>query len=706
MELFEFAESVLYGTSLAAKLVAPHSLTDVQKRDALRVVPNLPGRPLELQIVDTRIPGAQSFPKAWELEKETKRGEVFHFFANHELLALETMALVLLKFPNAPKSFRRGIAQTMRDEQRHLEIYLSHMSRLGVDVGSVQLGGYFWNALRDLQSPYEFVLKMGLTFEQANLDFALYFEMLFDEMGDSQSAAAMREVYTDEIRHVRHSLQWFRAWKPASQSDWEAFASSLQFPLSPSRAKGTIYSCEAREAVGFDNEFIAELRLFNQSKGRPPRVFVYNPAQELEVGLNGTSFTQSKLHQEIAADLESLLVLLASPDDVLALRNRLSPTLRSRLAALQIEIPQVVVYDERRRCINWERGRKIDSLVPWGCSPSMDALSRQLRQMADPASCSGMLCQKNRDYPFRKFVSKSFVSSARALVNESLLAQSGNSATELSCDQLASSIKIARSIEEVFAAARLFFQWAERFVILKAPFGSSGQNQLRIERGGLDENQLYWIRRVLNQYGEMVVEPWRKIEAEFSIQAQVLHDKQIVVHGTVRNVCSPHGQYLASVAGKSMYDLPLDVRRYIFECQYGESLDRAAHEVGKFLAEQNYVGSFGIDSYIFRHCDGRLDVNLLGELNLRHTMGRIALELKKRSQAGRSVVLSLASIERARTALVLEHCEFSRSGSNTLISKGLFALSDLAAARKIVPLGWVGLERHVSEFLHSLHARF
>ncbi len=50
-----------------------------------------------------------SFPGLHELEQVEAHGRAMHFFANHELLALELMALVLLRFPEAPPSYRMGL---------------------------------------------------------------------------------------------------------------------------------------------------------------------------------------------------------------------------------------------------------------------------------------------------------------------------------------------------------------------------------------------------------------------------------------------------------------------------------------------------------------------------------------------------------------------------------------------------------------------
>ena len=70
------------------------------------------------------------------LENEYARGQLLHFLANHELLATELMALVLLKFPEAPRAFRQGILVTLQEEQEHTRMYMRRMKECGVELGS------------------------------------------------------------------------------------------------------------------------------------------------------------------------------------------------------------------------------------------------------------------------------------------------------------------------------------------------------------------------------------------------------------------------------------------------------------------------------------------------------------------------------------------------------------------------------------------
>src|SRR6185503_13539838 len=257
MELREFAERVLFATTLDDKLSCPASITDERPGAAL-VAPGAPGRPAELRFKEQGR-GKGDFPGAHRLEGERERGLLLHFFANHELLAAELMALVLLRFPEAPAAFRRGVWRTLQDEQAHTRLYLDRMRACGIRFGDIPVSGYFWRAISAMNSPLDYVTGLSLTFEQANLDFCQHFARCFRAAGDAQTAGLLERIYQDEISHVAYGLKWFRRWKNPALSDWEAFRGQLRFPLSPSRAKGVGLDVEGRRAAGLAPAFIDDL---------------------------------------------------------------------------------------------------------------------------------------------------------------------------------------------------------------------------------------------------------------------------------------------------------------------------------------------------------------------------------------------------------------------------------------------------------------
>jgi uncharacterized ferritin-like protein (DUF455 family) len=173
------------------------------------MLPATPGRPHALRF-PTASPGVP-FPR--DLTTAEARGVVLHFFANHELLALELMALGILRFAAAPPAFLAGLATVMVDEQRHLAGYLARMEACGVPLGSVPVNRFFWDALAPVEEPLRFVAGLSLTFEQANLDFAHHYARAFRQVGDEDTAAILDGVLQDELRHVRHGLGWFDRWR-------------------------------------------------------------------------------------------------------------------------------------------------------------------------------------------------------------------------------------------------------------------------------------------------------------------------------------------------------------------------------------------------------------------------------------------------------------------------------------------------------------
>ena len=188
MDVVEFAERVVFSTNLEAKLSPPSDVDAFEQRQVSRLLsePAIPGRPVDLRIDSDS--SAATVPSIADLEKSENRGKLLHFLANHELLATELMALVLLKFPEAPEAFRRGVLETLVEEQRHTRMYLRRMVECGVEFGSFPLSGHFWRVVAPMRNPMDFVSKLSLTFEQANLDYSLYFANVFQQIGDAKTA--------------------------------------------------------------------------------------------------------------------------------------------------------------------------------------------------------------------------------------------------------------------------------------------------------------------------------------------------------------------------------------------------------------------------------------------------------------------------------------------------------------------------------------
>lgn len=259
MELHDFAHQILFSGGLEDKLLDRHVIDWKNTRlDYEGVgVPDLPGRNSLLAITEAQ----SKFPKTNTLHLKERRGAALHFFANHELLAIEMLAAALCYFPcknEEDLSFKKTLVSTLGDEQKHFILYQKRMQDFGVSFGDYHLNDFFWKYMRKVDSRERFLSVLALTFESANLDFSRYYEEIFREVGDDETANIMAEVYKDEISHVAVGAHWLKKWRMDADL-WDYYVSNLPDLLTPARAKGVIFDKEGRLKAGLDEEFVARL---------------------------------------------------------------------------------------------------------------------------------------------------------------------------------------------------------------------------------------------------------------------------------------------------------------------------------------------------------------------------------------------------------------------------------------------------------------
>ncbi|MDB4438343.1 ferritin-like domain-containing protein [bacterium] len=419
----EFAERVLMSTSLEDKLThAPASLTlDPPLRGGFTAPPT-PGRPDHLKPKPND--GKSPFPSTDQIHDEEQRGILLHFFANHELLAAELMALALLKFPDAPDSFRKGVLRTLQEEQNHTLWYLARMKECGLNFGDYHLSPMIWSHISSMESPLDYVSRLSLTFEQANLDYAKHYSQVLARAGDQKSADLLAQIYKDEIAHVGYGLKWLRRWKQNAKSDWDAWHKQLHFPLSPIRAKGMApFNEEGRRKAGMNEHFIASIKRYQASRGRSPDLYWFNP--DVELAANSKSWTSPKRLEEVAADLEYAFALAApSPDDLVLLRNPPSDKHRESLACHDLTFAEIAPLSDFKHI---HQSRKIRREHPWG-TPKPNLLSKkiglELRNLlgrsipAQVCDTKGKIRTFIEAHPCSKWLAKPLLSSAgRGLIN-------------------------------------------------------------------------------------------------------------------------------------------------------------------------------------------------------------------------------------------------------------------------------------------------
>ncbi len=642
MQVREAAERILFAETLEEKLrLAPKGARDDAPGPAI-AAPAKPGRPPELRIHAKGV--RVEFPGIHRMDDDRERGVMLHFLANHELLAAELMALVLLKFPEAPAEYRAGVYEAMREEQMHTRMYLRRMRECGIEFGDLPVNDYFWRVIAPMETPVDFVTRLNLTFEQANLDFSKHYAGLFRQAGDSATAAVLEKIYQDEIGHVGHGVKWFRRWKERGGSDWEAYRKALVFPLSPTRAKGVApFNAEGRRQAGLDEDFIRNLEVCDLSRGRTPVVHWFNPNAEAHA-MPGR-YQPAKTELALEEDLEMLIAGWCRRDDAAILRK---PPSREHLAELKragFDLPEIVSAADL--C-----GRKLGGLRPWAWSPEACAL---LKPFADNIS-------RRVPWQWREALPREWFSKEIGIALEKRLGLERESG------------RICRNVEEAMAAIRGLLESGQ--ALAKAAYSHAGRGHKRINLESPAEATRNWLKNTIAAHGCVIIEPWLERIADFSALYEMDAKGRAEPVGLTLMENDAAGRFQGSrVSPKWASMLEPEVAAFLHrEARvmewYQEKIPAA---LGGLLP--GYTGPLGVDAMVHRLPDGSPALKHVVELNVRMTMGRIALELLKKSAPNRQGRLRILRKERAGDPALLQ------GGS---LQGGAILLNDPSQAREFL----------------------
>jgi len=691
LQLRELAERALFAPDLETKLACPDEIIDTRPGEALEAPPE-PGRPDGLHFKPTSTQAA--FPDTQKLNNDRDRGALLHFFANHELLAVELMALVLLKFPDAPKAFRKGVLRTLKDEQDHVRLYLDRMRECGVEFGELPVSGFFWKSIADMASPMDYVSRLSLTFEQANLDYSRFFAERFTEAGDNNTAVVLDQIYKDEIAHVGYGLKWFRKWKDQDLSDWEAFSKQLHFPLSPSRAKAAPFNAEGRRKAGLKDGFIDELFVYSKSKGRTPSVYVFNPFTEIRLG-RGKGHKPNKFQRAMARDLAILPAWICSHEDAVLIPERPSTAFLGDMKRLGFDPPDFQEIPKNQINRRHElRNRKLAELRPWAWGP--DSLSLLKPLFANLTS---------RDSPERRWndgIRELYSKAWDAAFLRNFL----NDRTDR--DWLCAEDDIGIHACDYETAMEAIAQIRERGhlkVLVKFVHGAAGHGMIRLWETDISDDQKQWIRSHTSDDRSVLVEPWHERMVDLSVQFEMT-DNGLRQLGFTRVFNDMRGQFVASAVCSGIGRLLTpELSRFVHsgggrkENRLQLLFEELAAKLETRLHERGFRGPIGIDSYIYRDNEAAPRLKPIVETNPRHTMGRVAWELKRHANTGRVSALRLINTSQIRAA----GCESFADYAAMMTER--FPVTLTGAPRQRIDEGFVPLNDpdSVTAYLPALH---
>jgi uncharacterized ferritin-like protein (DUF455 family) len=638
----EFCRVLLRRGDLASKLAPPRDasgrLLPVACGDDAPGALLAPGEPAREEPLRPGKQRGERLPPLHALKEPAARIECLRRFAHHELQAIELFAWAVLRFSDLPTALRRGFLLVLEEEQEHLRLYLERLSAHGAELASGPLSGYLLQHKKSIEAAKDpglaFLCALGLTFEQANLDFASLYADAFAAAGDAATAAVLRQVHDDEIRHVRLAVRWLRRLKQPGETDLQAYLRAVPFPLSAARAKGRRYDAAARRQAGLDDDFIAYVAAaepYRKPESGPaesaaekdPHKLWLLPNLGAEEGqpvpasargfLRGLYGAWAVLFDGLGGGADGLPWLLPPGDGAAAQAFR---------AALR-ELAGDAAFEKDATLPGLAGLCRPGGLVGWLGVPSAAETARaQLRPLLGPPP-------------------------------ELVLRLNDKAWAQKACEALALQPACLRGLVAVFsaeecedaalAAARLrslVAAWPAftggRFVV-KPRLGTSGRGRYfgKLEPGADSGAPLIpeAAFSALARRGGCVLEPWLDRILDLSTQLCVEDGgRGVRILGTTRQIVTQSGQILGNrgVVGED------GALRAGVDPAVEAAMRSAAEALGQAAAAQGFYGIAGVDAFLFRGPDGEPVLRPVVELNARFTTGTVTLGLVRRVLAAAS----------------------------------------------------------------------
>lgn len=259
------AKAVLDAGSPDKKVAAAQALTQaweagVEIGYTQPILNDSPARPEKPILVDPRD------AKRRRLGTEAGRAALLHAVAHIEFNAIDLAADMLARFAldprvneNEKQDFCNDWISVCADEARHFRLIETRMAQMGVVYGDHPAHNGLWEAALATKDNFAARIAIApLVLEARGLDVTPAMIDKLEGQKDAKSAAVLRTIYTEEVRHVAIGRKWFaKIAKHSSTSEVEQFHSLVRQYF-----KGTLkppFNEAARTKAGLPPEFYRPL---------------------------------------------------------------------------------------------------------------------------------------------------------------------------------------------------------------------------------------------------------------------------------------------------------------------------------------------------------------------------------------------------------------------------------------------------------------
>ena len=207
----EACRSVLLTAEPYAKVRATRALARAWRRGALEhgfdaAMPDRPARPERPEL----LPPSR-MPKRGRAGSERARVAMLHALAHIEFGAIDLAVDMAGRFgAGFPRAFVGDWLGVAADEAMHFVLLDRRLRALGAGYGALPAHDGLWEAAEaTADDPLARLAVVPMVLEARGLDVTPATVAAFERGGDGRSAAILRRIYRDEIRHVATGAFWF-----------------------------------------------------------------------------------------------------------------------------------------------------------------------------------------------------------------------------------------------------------------------------------------------------------------------------------------------------------------------------------------------------------------------------------------------------------------------------------------------------------------
>ena len=353
------------------------------------------------------------------------------------------------------------------------------------------------------------------------------------------------------------------------------------------------------------------------------KLHIFNPEHDLALASNLRQFTAPHAGRQLRSDLSFIPALWADEGDLVLVDD--IDNARDKVRHLGGDLVDKVEFITKVQLAHFIKTEFLDSVHPWGWDLS---LKGELEHIGIPEIA--LPCE--------------------AILNKVRALSSRQWATE----HLQSGVRFVQSVAEVKSLVR---EWGK--AVIKAPWSSSGRGVRFVSADEFREGSGYpsferWVGNIIYRQGGVTVEPYYNKVMDFGMEFEMV-DGKVLYRGlslfdTIKNAYSgnvlcPEDKKVEMMARYVSPERLLQIRQHVIDV-----MEPALKGI--------YSGPFGVDMMIYAKeqnlpaSDGAssdvqddFGVNECIEVNLRRTMGHVAIDLADYLQKSFSELNQLMRVE-------------------------------------------------------------